>query len=128
MDNVILEQTSSKYSIDWGFFFSKQWVFFKNSFLYNFINFILLFYLHYILFNSQLKYLSFNCSVVDSRNCYKVAGCSWCVQDNAGIGYTPENQCCNIFETCPFGKVQDQKREWNIFKICKCINVWYHEF
>lgn len=49
-------------------------------------------------------------SRTNEQNCYKVAGCSWCVQDNAGIGYTPENQCCNIFETCPFGKVQDQKQ------------------
>lgn len=46
----------------------------------------------------------------NEQNCYKVAGCSWCVQDNVGIEYTPDNQCCNIFETCPFGKVEDQKQ------------------
>lgn len=50
-----------------------------------------------------------------------MAGCSWCVQDNVGIEYTPDNQCCNIFETCPFGKVEDQKRKWDRFKI---VNVF----
>ncbi|XP_052714892.1 VWFA and cache domain-containing protein 1-like isoform X2 [Crassostrea angulata] len=46
----------------------------------------------------------------DEENCYKVAGCSWCKKDEFGVDFSPDKQCCNIFETCPFGKVQKSKK------------------
>ncbi|XP_048764452.2 VWFA and cache domain-containing protein 1-like isoform X2 [Ostrea edulis] len=46
---------------------------------------------------------------VDESNCYQVAGCSWCIQDQNGGEYPSSERCCNIFETCPFGKVQKGK-------------------
>ncbi|XP_061180202.1 uncharacterized protein LOC133188722 [Saccostrea echinata] len=50
------------------------------------------------------------CNARDEKNCYQVAGCSWCVQDENGKPFSQSETCCNIIETCPFGKVQNQKK------------------
>ncbi|XP_062590771.1 uncharacterized protein LOC134252343 [Saccostrea cucullata] len=50
------------------------------------------------------------CNARDEKNCYQVAGCSWCVQNENGSQFSEHERCCNIIETCPFGKVKSKKK------------------